>query len=903
MSYISADLVQKNRKEHVVVWERNKKGNRVPVLYKPPYYFFKRDPDGEYVSIYNERLSKIEFSSGYEYNQQVRQLRNNPDYYEIDIQPQYRVLSDNYYNAEAPLLHITFLDIEVDYNKEIGFANGDSYNGAYAPINSIALDHYWSKERILICVPPEGQEWDVDDLYNKINEVEPVPGGVEIYLCENEHELLKVFITLIQDSDVLCGWNSDFFDLPYIGWRLIMMDEQISGLKPYPAIKDEDTRPFWSGRTYAKEYQHRLKWFCQLSFPEANPPSPDHTVKVRQKNTGQMLDRKTIHLHGRIKADYLDLFKKYEMAERPSYKLESIADEILPTLRKMEYDGSLADLYRTNFPYFVRYNIRDTEILSGFEDKLGYVALANTMYHISCGTFDNVLGTIKLAELAIQNYCHHELNQRVPSNKEVDLPKNEQGETEGIAGAFVLNPKVGMHDWIGSIDINSLYPSSIRSINISPETLIGQFRETTEASEEIAKSSYTNIVLDYDDELKSAETHTAEEWREILKENKWAVSGYGTVFDQHKKGIIPTILEEWFATRKKYQKMMREETNKDKKAYYDRLQYVYKIKLNSLYGALTNPFFKFFDLRMGESTTGTGRVILLHQCAKANEMLTGIYDSTGEAVIYGDTDSTYFTSFAENEQEAIEISDVVASRVNDSFQKFMQDTFLCQPGFDDIIKAGREIVASRGIFVKKKRYILRVVDSEGTKVDKLKVMGLDTKKTIIPKEVGNQLNEYIGRLLRGEEWNDIAKDIVDFKEYIRTTDNIMAIGLPKGVQKVEHYTNEYNNSVEARLPGHVAAAIHYNLALEQHGDRTSEPIISGMKIKVFYLTERHGKFKSIALPTDLNQVPDWFVDYYTIDREAHVQRLVDKPLSSILQAAKINLPNPQSAVVNSLLEF
>lgn len=1277
MSYISADVVRKGRSEHVVVWERRDDGKRVAVAYNPPYYYFRKNPHGTYKSIFNEPLEKIQCSNGYEYNKLRREIRGDENIYELDIDIRHRVLADNYYNAEAPYLHVTFLDIEVDYNKDIGFANADSYQSSYAPINSIALDHYWSKERILICVPPENQEWDVDDLNKKINEVEEVPGGVEIFLCENEHELLQVFLALIEDSDVLCGWNSDFFDLPYIGWRLIKMDEELNGVPSYPTASQYSEKPYWSSREYARQFGSKLKFFSKLDFPNASTPVPDHTVKVRQKNTGQMLDMKTINLNGRIKGDYLALFKKYEMAERPSYKLESISDEILPNLPKLEYEGSLADLYRKDFPYFARYNIRDTEILSGFEDKLGYVALANTMYHISCGLFDNVTGTIKLAELAIQNYCHHELDQKVPCAKQVSLPVNAEGKTEGIAGAFVLDPKVGMHDWIGSIDINSLYPSSIRSINISPEMIIGQFREEETSSEQIALGSFTKLVLEYDNKEREPEVHTADEWRDILWDKKWAVSGYGTVFSQRKKGIIPIILEEWYTTRKKYQKMMREAEDDDKKAYYNRLQYVYKIKLNSLYGALTNPHFKFFDLRMGESTTGTGRVILLHQCAKANEMLLEEYDSKGEAVIYGDsvagdtlintpngtiqiselfttvdytkgtkeysnvnglgltfnpstgenefrqikyvvrhkvnkqmyrvwigntryvdvtedhsligyantksktpglvnvkpteignnfinslllsshlptahtksldlsnemyqligyiigdghvekrkeggvglsvgnkdkqevinklitplikqgwftsfiemknshdirllgvkgwsflrkslyyteekkdfplwihsetpnhiaqvlkgyfsadgfanknkiiglcstnqhfirtantllkrcgigsnywtettensykekysgtyttrltvydavkfrqqigfiqerknknvkqhyskathhcltqtgyvlinptkvepisyddyvydieiedthtfyandilvhnTDSTYFKTFAEDEEEAILVADTVAERVNDSFQKFMQDTFLCQPEFDDIIKAGREIVASKGIFVKKKRYILRVVDSEGAKVDKLKVMGLDTKKTIIPKEVGNKLNSYIGRLLRGEDWETIAKDIVDFKNYIRTTDDIMAIGLPKGIQGVEEYTRKYDANKTERLPGHVAAAIHYNIAIKEYDDKVSEPIKSGMKIKVFYLTEKHGKFKSMALPTDLNSVPDWFLEYYTIDRDAHIQRLVDKPLQNILDAINKKTPSAQTVVVDSLLSF
>jgi len=230
----------------------------------------------------------------------------------------------------------------------------------------------------------------------------------------------------------------------------------------------------------------------------------------------------------------------------------------------------------------------------------------------------------------------------------------------------------------------------------------------------------------------------ASEWREWLIDRKWAVSGYGTVFDQTNEGIIPAILSGWFSKRKEYQ-ALKKKAEKDGEhemvGFYDRLQYVYKIKLNSLYGALSNLYFRFYDLRMGESTTGTGRMILRHQCSKVNELLTGEYDYLGDEVIYGDTDSTYFKTFADDHKSAVKIADAVAASVNSDYQRFMQQTFLCTPGFDNIIKAGREIVSDRGIFVEKKRYILHIVDLEGKTVDKMKVMGLDTKKTTIPKHV------------------------------------------------------------------------------------------------------------------------------------------------------------------------
>ena len=850
MSYITAA----RKHDTIKVWERTEKGREL-LLFPAPLYFFIEDDDGEYVSIFGDALSKIECKTYQEYQLARQECQSQRiQMYESDISPELKLLSQEYYNVPAPKLNVTFLDIEVDYDTSIGFS---TIENPYAPINAIAMYHSWSQRMVMYAVPPDN-EWTEDLLLEKMNDVESLPTDVkiEVYLCENEKELLLCIIEEIEEADAVCGWNSDFFDIPYIAKRL--------------------------ERTLGSKY------FAKLSFDHANKPKYREVEMYGRKNW-------TIDLYGRISGDYLALFKKYEMAERPSYKLESIAAEILPDLPKLEYKGTLADLYKKDFAWFCRYNIRDTEVLKGFEDKLGYFALANEMYHLSTGLWKHVSGTLKLAELAINNHCIHDIQQRVP---DTDDPDNSSGS---IAGAYVLEPKTGMHDWIGSIDINSLYPSAIRSLNISPEKIIGQFEKCEKASQEIAQQSYASLVLEFEDGV--TQTLTANEWCVKCNENKWAVSGYGTVFNQDEEGIIPSIIRGWYATRKEYQKKMREASDPIQKGYYDRLQYVYKIKLNSLYGALTNAYFRYYDLRMGESTTGTGRAILRHQCAKANEAMTGEYNIAGDAVLYGDTDSTYFALWAEDEKEAVQIADAAATIVNDSFKPFMQTTFLCGPGFDDIIKAGREIVASRGIFVDKKRYILRVIDNEGTPVDKLKVMGLDTKKTTIPPNVGKTLNEYIGRLLRGEDWSTIAVDIVAFREWVRTTDDIIEIGLPRGVNNVEEYTRRWEDDEMTRLPGHVAAAIHYNKLRDEYNDKVSLRIISGMKIKVFYLTRKCGRFVSIALPTDIDFIPDWFLKNYTVDRVKHIERLIDRPLGNIIKAIGKTVPTAQSLLVDDMLGF
>lgn len=1278
MSYISAQ----RKYNDVIVWERTDNGREMK-QFPAPYYFYVKDPNGDRTTMFGDKVSRMEFDTSKEFNMARAECSSsNTEMFESDIPPELKYLSDNYYNVPAPKLNVTFLDIEVDYNEELGFS---SIENPYAPINSVAYYHQWSKRMVVHAVKPDKYQGDMADLnvseedfIEKLRAIAPFEDdiNIEVKFCKDETELLVYMLVELDDADVISGWNSDFFDVPYIGKRI----ERVLG----------------------------KKFFNMLSFAGANAPRW-RTVEVMRR------EMTTLDLSGRASLDYMVLFKKYEMYEQSSYKLESIADVVIvdpvthePTMPKLEYEGSLAKLYREDFTYFIRYNLRDTEILKGLEDRLGYVETANQMWHMSTGLPAHVTGTLKLAELATINYCHHDLGGII-------VPDNHIPEEDAkIQGAFVLQPQVDMWDYIGSVDINSLYPSAIRSINISPETIIGQFAEkgtesgddaippskVLSACKEIAKGSGVKLSFT-DNETGEVITRPAHVWQEVFLKAGYSVSGYGTVFNQNKEGIIPSILATWYAKRQGYQKKKAEAKKADDldlANYYDKLQYVYKIKLNSFYGALTNKYFRFYDLRMGESTTGTGRMILMHQCAEVCNILDGEYMepdierpewktvkgerllrwhcgyTDGWSVVYGDsvvgntqietidgrvnikdlftdvdyikgskeysncntsaltyienkrtngfrkikyivrhkvnkkmyrvwmgntryldvtedhsligyanskhkhtglvevkptelgknnvntlllssflpqvrtdcgwqlspemwqligfvigdghvenkkesgvglslgkedkqeiieklieplisqgwftsyiemknghdvrlcgvkgykflrenlypngikqfpewiyeaypqdianvlkgyfsadgfanknktiglcsinlefiqianrllmmcgipsnywtensfngkypgtytkrltvyngvkfrehigfiqdrknrnmvteyskntqhmstqcgfslitptkieelhnfddyvydievddthmfyandilvhnTDSSYFITHAETDAEGIALADRVGSICNDSFPAFMRNQFLCGEGFDQIIKTGREIVADRGIFVDKKRYIMHIIDDEGDTVDKIKVMGLDTKKTTMPKFISKQLNAFVGRLLKGEEWRSIAPDVVDLKTEIEETDDFIPYGLPKGIKGIEDYTKRYKQDPTIRLPGHVSASMLYNACLNEFGDKESIRIYSGMKIKVFYLLKPIGRFKSIALPVDIEQVPGWFQKKFVprFDRAAHVLRLVDKPLGNIIKAVHEEVPSKQTLLIEDL---
>jgi DNA polymerase elongation subunit (family B) len=340
--------------------------------------------------------------------------------------------------------------------------------------------------------------------------------------------------------------------------------------------------------------------------------------------------------------------------------------------------------------------------------------------------------------------------------------------------------------------------------------------------------------------------------------------------------------------------------------YCDRIQYIKKIQLNSMYGALGNRFFKFFDVRLAESTTRTGREVLLHMCKKTAELLDGEYTLPSESVIYGDTDSCYFKTHAPDRETAQKITKIVEKKVNESFPQFLRENFLTIKGYDHLVECGYEFISDRGIFVKPKMYILHLVEKKNREVDDMKVMGVQLKKTTIPKPISKQLTKYIETLLKGKPWKEIGKDLVEYKDVLLKTENIMNIGLPKGVNNMEDYVAKYEaNEPDLKIPGHVAAAIFWNSCLDDFKDKESIKITSGTKIKVFYLKTKYGRFKSIAVPTDTRELPGWFKKHFEkdIDREAQVKRLIDQTLKNIVGAIGETIPTKKSLLVDELFEY
>lgn len=511
MSYISTQLSKKF--DEVMIWERTKKG-RVLNRYPAPWYFYVQDEDGAFSDIYGNKLIRLDFSTYSEFRSKRDQCRlSGITTYESDIPADSKILSEYYHNVDNTTVHhISFYDIEVDYDRAQGMADGDN---PYAPISAISLFHYWSRKTYMLLISPHLSKWEPGPKWTLNDLSEETRSLADIRFYNSEKELLLDFFSLIEDTDYLSGWNSDGYDVPYLYERCIRLFGN-------------------SGK------------FMLGGFPEVREP-------VYKEITGKFgaID-KTLEVFGRVQVDYMRLFQKFEAEMRSSYSLESITEEFLPELSKLEYDGSLYTLYRDDFEHFVRYGIRDSECLEGFEDRLGYVQRAILLSHGATAQFKFVMGTLKIVENNIINFCHHEANVKVPDQDYSNLDSSG----EKFTGAAVLTPVPGMYERLAAIDINSLYPSVIRSLNASPETIVGHFTENHLDYFKVKSESDDIVLFMYDN--GTTEQKTAKEWKEWIWDNNYSISAYGSVFDNNKEGIFPTILGRWYTTRKEYQAKKRE---------------------------------------------------------------------------------------------------------------------------------------------------------------------------------------------------------------------------------------------------------------------------------------------------------------------------------------------------------
>jgi DNA polymerase elongation subunit (family B) len=885
MSYIDA-LYDRDRDRIHLVGRRN--GVRYYEDYPANYVFYYDDPKGKFRNIYDKPVSRFSSRNNKEFRKEMR-VHSGKNIYEGDINPVFRCLEDNYKGQDGPPLHTAFFDIEVDFDPVKGYSRPDD---PFNPITAISVYLDWMDQLITLVVPPKRMSAETAQ--------EIAAEFPNTFVFWEEAELLKTFMSLIEDADVLSGWNSEGYDIPYTVNRVIKL------------LSKDDTRKFclWE----------------QL-------PKPRMFERFGAENM-------TYDLVGRVHLDYMQLYRKYTYEERHSYSLDAIL-EYEGLAGKTKYEGTLDQLYNQNWKTFIEYNRQDVVGLANIDKKLRFLDLANTLAHENTVLLQTTMGAVAVTEQAIINEAH-ERGLVVPNRKE----RLNDSDTQA-AGAYVATPKKGIHEYIGSIDINSLYPSAIRALNMGPETIVGQLRSTATDNliqERMAKGDSfaaswdglfatleytavmeqqrgTEITIDWQDGNSTVHS-AAEVWKAVFDSNQpWILSANGTIFTYEKEGVIPGLLKRWYAERKQMQAKLRECTDKTQEEYWDKRQLVKKINLNSLYGAILNPGCRFFDKRIGQSTTLTGRSIAKHMDAHVNECVTGKYDHAGAAIIYGDTDSCYFSAWPmlKDDVEAgrmewdkdicVALYDSIAEQVNQSFPGFMEQAFHCPREMGNVIKGGRELVASKGLFITKKRYAVLYYDKDGKRLDvngypgKVKAMGLDLKRSDTPKVVQEFLSEILENVLTGHGRADVIEKIRAFK-YLFMERPAWEKGTPKRVNNLTKYGDAELKAGKTNMPGHVRAALNWNTMRRMNSDNYSMQIIDGMKTIVCKLKSNALGWTSIGYPTDEMHLPQWFKDL-PFDDGLMETTIIDSKVSNLLGVLNWDISQATNTenTFQSLFEF
>ena len=888
MSYVDA-LFDRDSDIIRVVERRDSK--RYYTEYPVKYTFYYKDQRGKYRSIYNDPLSRIVCKNTKDFRKEVA-INRDKQLFESDINPIFQCLSENYLNQDAPKLNIAFFDIETDFDPERGFADPAD---PFMPITSISVYLQWLETMVCLAVPPKTLTMD--------QAKKELEGIDNVMLFEKEGDMIDTFLTLIEDADILSGWNSEGYDIPYTVNRTSRV------------LSKDDTRRFclWGQLPKKREYEKYGK------------------------------SAVTFDLIGRVHLDSLELYRKYTYEERHTYRLDAIG-EIEVGENKVPYEGTLDQLYNNDFRKFIEYNIQDTALLDKLDKKLRFIDLSNELAHANTVLLQTTMGAVAVTEQAIVNEAHHR-GMQVPNR-----PKRDDGENTAAAGAYVAFPKKGLHKWIGSMDLNSLYPSVIRALNMDPATIIGQIRpdisearvheDTTLKKKSFAGSwegkfaveeydavmeARKDVALTVDFENGNTEVVSGAELNKIIFDSNkpWMLSSNGTIFTTEHEGVIPGLLKRWYSERKELQaqlKKAKDAGNAIETEYWDKRQLVKKINLNSLYGAILNPGCRFFDKRIGQSTTLTGRTIVKHMSAEVNKVITGTYDHVGEAMIYGDTDSCYFSAYPTlkndidsgkipwSKDNVITLYDQVCEAANTTFEKFMLQAFHCPKTRSEVIAAGREIVAESGLYITKKRYAALVIDNEGFRTDidgkagKVKAMGLDLRRSDTPVFMQEFLSELLLMVLTDKPVEDVLERITVFRKEFSERPG-WEKGSPKRANKIGHYQRLEEKQGKANMPGHVRASINWNTLKRMNGDKYSQEIVDGMKVIVCKLKQNPLGYTSVAYPTDELHIPDWFKEL-PFDDAAMAETIIDNKLDNLIGVLDYPLEDTkQHNTFNSLFEF
>jgi DNA polymerase elongation subunit (family B) len=576
-----------------------------------------------------------------------------------------------------------------------------------------------------------------------------------------------------------------------------------------------------------------------LGEDEAKKLSPWNIISERQ---AFVMNRKmTVYeLVGVGDLDYLELYKWYSPngKSQESYRLDAIAQFELGEgkISYEEYDN-LHQLYRLNYQLFIEYNIKDVDLILKLEDKLKLIELALTLAYDTKTNYDDVFAQTRMWDALTYN---HLMNQNI-----VVPPRIVKEKSEAFEGAYVKDPQVGLHNWVASFDLNSLYPHLMMQYNISPETLIEPENYTAEMREVLSQGVSVEKLLKKQVDLSALENVT--------------ITPNGQFFRTDIQGFLPKMMEEMYEDRKKFKKMMiqakkdyeveKDDTKKydiEKRiARYNNLQLAKKVSLNSAYGALGSQYFRFYDLRMALGVTTAGQFSIRWIESKINGYMNSLLKTNRDYVIASDTDSIYlrmselvdkFIKDTSDKNKVISVMDKICEeKIQPFIDKSYQELADYVHAYDQKMQMKREALADKGIWTAKKRYIMHVYNNEGVQYTEpdMKVMGLEMIKSSTPAPVREKMKQALQIMMKGSE-SDMHTFIDTFRTEFKKL-NVEDISFPRGINGLKEYSNK-TTIYSKGTPIHVRGALLYNKYLEEKGLSKKYPLIQeGEKIKFTYL--------------------------------------------------------------------
>ena len=688
-----------------------------------------------------------------------------------------------------------------------------------------------------------------------------IKDDVDIKFFSSESELLKSILrywTNVKPT-IITGWSINNFDIPYLYNRI--------------------------SKVLGEEF--------------ANALSPIQIVKYNP-------NKKMYRIAGVSSLDYLDLYRKFTYTQQSSYRLDHIG-QLEVKIGKVKYDGSLDDLYRDDIDRFIEYNLNDVKIVKALDDKLKLIDLAKAVSHLGRIPYEEVYFSSRYIEGAMLVYLKS-LDLVAPS-KAHDV--SYDGSDGRFSGAYVKSPEPGRYDWVFDLDLTSMYPSIIMSLNMSPETKIGKINGWD--AEEFIKGVTKTYSVEKNG--KVVRRFSNGELKDFFNRNNVSISSNGVIYDLSKKGVIPAILEKWFNERVEYRGLAKkygQEGNDELHGYFNRRQHVQKILLNSLYGVLGLTVFRFYDIDNAEGTTTTGVQLIKFTEKVTNNYYNKILKDDKDYCIYTDTDSVFYSALplVQNRlpnadttddkfmtEQILYIAGEVQSYINKSYDYFAKMFLNIKDEHRFEIK--QELIAKSAFWVTKKRYGQWIINDGGTTCEKLDVKGLDIVRSSFPPSFRDFMIKVLKAILAKVGKERIDEFILNFKKSLHN-EIVENIALPTGVKGIKKYTKKKTTrgfggksmftEMEKGAPVYVKASVVYNDLLKHFNANNCEPIRNASKIRWVYLKDNPFNIDAVAFKgyNDPKEIMD-FINQY-IDRDKLFDKALRKKIQMFYDSMKWDMP-------------